>query len=365
MNIEEKWNLVIKQIEALKQDYDLIEKRINGNIALFGAGQFGTAAFEYLKNSKYRVICFIDNAPQKQGMKIDGIPVVSLNDELLKSTDIILITAKHAVDSIKLILDKNKPSMSFDSWFVIKNIKKYQHLKDQIFGDTRSKECLIGVMLAMLTGNEEFCASIMDFNQYFCLPQFVNRGDEYFVDAGAYVGDGVEKFIWANNGGFKHIYAFEPGNQQFDALVKRKLRLLNEWALDENDITLVNAGLGEHESFATININKGHLLGANLTVNATDEDGSGIQVFSLDDFIKDNKVTFIKADIEGMEMEMLKGAIKTIEKNQPKMALSVYHKPDDLFVIIDFILKINKEYRIEIRHHSPLLMDTTIYCWIP
>ena len=123
----------------------------------------------------------------------------------------------------------------------------------------------------------------MDFNQYFCLPQFVNTGNEYFIDAGAYVGDTVEKFIWVNNGGFKHIYAFEPGIIQFNALVKRKERLINEWALDPDSISLINAGLSEKNGEADIILGDGmHLLSTCLDTKSNPTANDQVIIYALD-----------------------------------------------------------------------------------
>ena len=104
------------------------------------------------------------------------------------------------------------------------------------------------------------------------------------------------------------------------------------------------------------------MLGATLTEQSFSGKATQIEVFSLDEFIKDRKVTFIKSDIEGMEIEMLRGAKNTIMKNKPKMALSVYHKPDDFINIVNFVLEIDADYSLYLRHHSPMLMDTTLYC---
>ena len=243
---------------------------------------------------------------------------------------------------------------------------KYENLKTKIFKDERSKEVLGGIILAMLTGNEKFCAEVMEINQYFCLPPFLNTGSEIFIDAGAYVGDTVEKFIWANNGGFKQIYAFEPGPKQFEALTARKERLVKEWALKSDSITIINGGLAEKEGYASLIFDEKHLLGTTLNEKTEANLDNKIKLYSLDSFLSSNysKGTFLKSDIEGMEMSMMHGAKGTIERNKPKMALSTYHEPDDLFEIIDFVTNLVSEYRLALRHHSPMLMDTTLYCWI-
>jgi len=68
-----------------------------------------------------------------------------------------------------------------------------------------------------------------------------------------------------------------------------------------------------------------------------------IEVDRLDDII-DEKVTFIKMDIEGAEPQAIDGARETIAKYHPKLAISVYHRKDDLWAIAQQILAIREDY---------------------
>ena len=56
--------------------------------------------------------------------------------------------------------------------------------------------------------------------------------------------------------------------------------------------------------------------------------------------------------------------IPIVKRDRPKMALSVYHRPDDLFRIIGLVGNLNIPYNYALRHHSHLLIDTVLYCWI-
>jgi len=363
INVKDKWQDIITKIDALKLDYEAVEKNMSNEISLFGAGQSGVSALKFLQKNNYNVTYFIDNSPEKQGTKIKGVPVISSADDLVKASGVTLITAKHAVIQVKKQLDGNVPNMSFDAWFAIQNIKKYEHIRNDILCDEASRKCLDGILFAMLTGNEKYVAEIAVKDQYFCLPQFVNTGKEYFVDAGAYVGDTVEKFIWANNGGFRQIYAFEPGKEQQKALEKRKQRLVEEWALNPDSISIINAGLADKDGEAAIEAPVS-LLSTSLDTSGDIDSSNSVKVYSFDSYFKDKPVTFIKADIEGMEMPMLRGAESVIKQNKPKMALSTYHEPDDLLEMVDIIKSYVPEYTMALRHHSPLIMDTTLYCWI-
>ena len=56
------------------------------------------------------------------------------------------------------------------------------------------------------------------------------------------------------------------------------------------------------------------------------------------DAATDREVTFIKLEIEGSELQALNGARESIARNRPKMAISIYHKPEDLETLLEFVL---------------------------
>jgi hypothetical protein len=65
-------------------------------------------------------------------------------------------------------------------------------------------------------------------------------------------------------------------------------------------------------------------------------------------------------DIEGAELEALKGARETIEKYHPGLAISVYHKPEDIWVIPQWINEIGG-YDFYLRPHAHSTFDTVCY----
>lgn len=58
-----------------------------------------------------------------------------------------------------------------------------------------------------------------------------------------------------------------------------------------------------------------------------------IRVKKIDDVVGDEGCTFIKMDIEGSELKALEGAKETIKKFHPRLAISIYHRPEDIFEI--------------------------------
>jgi hypothetical protein len=66
-------------------------------------------------------------------------------------------------------------------------------------------------------------------------------------------------------------------------------------------------------------------------------------------------------DIEGAELEAIKGAKRIIEEQKPKLAICVYHKPEDIWELPELILSYNKEYKFYIRHYSYKDNETVLY----
>ena len=67
---------------------------------------------------------------------------------------------------------------------------------------------------------------------------------------------------------------------------------------------------------------------------------------SIDDVLEENgtPITLLKMDIEGSERKALEGARKSIIKYKPRMAISVYHKPEDILEIPNYILTLDNRY---------------------
>ena len=80
--------------------------------------------------------------------------------------------------------------------------------------------------------------------------------------------------------------------------------------------------------------------------------GTIIPVVSLDEYLKEKHVTFIKMDIEGSEMEALRGAEHIIRTQHPKLAISVYHCRDDVWRVPMLLLEYYPAYRLYYRVYA-------------
>jgi FkbM family methyltransferase len=174
----------------------------------------------------------------------------------------------------------------------------------------------------------------------------VKEGD-VVIDAGAWIGD--FSAYAASKGAVS--YAFEPTKDTYKLLCETK-------SLNEGRIFPVQKGLGDYCGKTDILIKGDHNWGNSMisegnTLKTIKEEK--IFVTTLDQFVEENcltKVDFIKADIEGAERDMLKGAFNTLKTCAPKLAICTYHLPDDLEVLEKLILEANPNYKIKRLSHK-------------
>lgn len=174
--------------------------------------------------------------------------------------------------------------------------------------------------------------------------------NEIFVDGGCYDCSTDKSFVEWCGGKYKKIYAFEPD-------VKNYKNCLTA-AKDIPDMQLINKGLWSKEDVL-------HFAGdADQGSKITETEGLNIttvSVAAIDEVVGEDKVTFIKLDVEGAELEALKGAARTIQNHHPRLAISIYHKPEDIWEIPAYILSLSEDYRFYIRHYQLSKNETILY----
>jgi FkbM family methyltransferase len=183
----------------------------------------------------------------------------------------------------------------------------------------------------------------------------VEPGD-IVIDAGVGWGDTtvyLAALAGQKNGGWS--YAFDILKEGMDALneqCKKNSELKN--------ITPVLKALSDKDN-ETVNISS-PAPGAKVVDEKTD---SSVQTITIDTFFKEQgleKVDFIKMDIEGAEVPALEGAAETIKAFKPKLAISVYHKWDDLFIIPRLIHSIRDDYQFYLDCTTGFGGETVLYC---
>lgn len=183
--------------------------------------------------------------------------------------------------------------------------------------------------------------------QYFDLPE-LNLYDEFFVDAGAFDGWTTKYFL--ENFGNGHSYVFEANPEQLDEI---KQLLKGNPAAE-----LFPFGCYDRDGTVQFAVDMNNIAGSMVSEDC----GKKVEVHRLDTILKDRKVTYIKMDIEGSELAALRGAEQIIREQRPKMAICVYHKPEDMWEIPKLILEYQPDYKLYLRHYSLYSTETVLYC---
>lgn len=186
--------------------------------------------------------------------------------------------------------------------------------------------------------------------QYFEDFLVLNPDDETFVDVGSF--DGQTSLEFAKRApDFERIIAFEPSAVN-RPVVEERLR-----ALGADRITVYPNGLGAEATTLRFDSQAGS------SSRASDTGDTEIAVVTLDS-LEIPSATFMKMDIEGGEVGALEGALNTIARFRPRLAISVYHRADDLWRIPEAVDKAGVEYDLYLRHYTEGI-DETVMFFIP
>lgn len=281
-------------------------------IVIYGAGIVGKIIKSMIP--KERIYCYCDINKDLHGTKIDGI----------------------LVSSPEKIFDKH-PNV----YIVMAIWKGYQPEVITRFLSNGYKEN------ELIDGTEYFSIKGICGEIYFDKEIISFSKEEIFLDCGCY-DFSTSKILLNNNPSVKKIYAFEPDEENYINCKKN---------IDRNicEVELIQAGLWNEKKQLEFNAFSG--TGSKIVI----EGNTQISVQTIDESVHSNHVTFIKMDIEGAELEALQGAKNTIRKYKPILAISVYHKPNDIFEIPLYIKQLVPEYKLYIRHYTNTEVDTVLY----
>ena len=283
------------------------------NIALYSAGYWGRELLLHTKDIPWKYV--VDGNPREA--TFCDIPLIGKEEFLDKGAGFTVVISTRVY---------------------------YEEIRDELIQKGVSKDKIIdgAILFDMSEGK-----------QYFDLPELPHsKTQEVFADVGCY--DGLSSVFfneWCEGNGFS--YCFEPDRTNID----RIHRILKNKSVSTYE--LIDKGVwskGGTLSFVSTGNSVSH-------VSEEDTGTDSIKVTALDDCLYDKGVTFIKMDIEGAEYEALKGAEKIIREQKPKLAICVYHKPEDIWELPELILGFNESYKFYLRHYSYQDNETVLYAF--
>ncbi len=165
------------------------------------------------------------------------------------------------------------------------------------------------------------------------------------LDVGCYDGkDSMRAIRDLDN--VSEVIAFEPNEICYAECINR--------TSDYPNIHVLNKGISDRQSKVSFRMDGG-------ASHITDDGDSSIDLDTIDRVAANKKISFIKMDIEGEEERALNGASSVIKRDKPILAVSIYHKPSDIWRLPLAILNIYEEYNFYLRHYSMGWDDTVLY----
>lgn len=173
--------------------------------------------------------------------------------------------------------------------------------------------------------------------------------NDIIVDGGAYTGN--TSFIFSKKVGKSgHVYAFEAEPTTYKKLEQ------NINTLNYKNVTAYPIALTSKKTTLSFS-------GTGVSAKIDDE-GVDVDANSIDNLVKElaiKKVDMIKLDVEGAELSVINGAAETIKSFTPKLAISVYHKQDDMRTLTKAILSINRNYKLYFRANTKDLSNLILF----
>lgn len=170
--------------------------------------------------------------------------------------------------------------------------------------------------------------------------------EKAFVDIGCYDGkDSLNYLKWIGDNKAR-IFAFEPDANNYH-ICKENLKA-------HSNIEVFNTGLSDIEQEISV-------MGEGEMSYLGEGGNEKIHTKILDNVLQNYSIGYIKMDVEGHEVNVLKGAEKIIRNQHPILAVSMYHKKSDIWRIPKLLLEFNKDYCFYMRYYGAANGDTVLY----
>lgn len=356
-------------------------------VVIFCAGEYCMRFLNRLDEEDMTHVSFIvDNDKEKQGTTLFGIPVNSpeIIETLAPSNTLVVIAVENSIPEIYKQICNMGQYYIMSARILINDIlsqvaKELFERQDEIkrvtnlLYDDKSKWIYNEVIRRrMLFGECDFRDLVVRGDAEYRVPLVYSTEtpkDEIIIDCGAYNGDTLKKFVETYGPKLKKIYAFECMEESIEDLSLTIVHVRNKKYYPE--MVLMPYALSDHDckmKFAKTNKPNGSFLVDNREFAQSalyESDYVDVDVTTLDKVIPENeKITFIKMDIEGSEYAALHGAERIITSCKPRLAISIYHCGEDYYRIPLYLKSLVPEYKFVVRHHNKNHCDTDLYCWI-
>lgn len=337
---------------------------------LFGSGEASDEVFKYLSKQKKEIICYLDNNPALINKKKNNINIYSpskINEIFKKDIAIVISSSAQKEIANQLENDFGIPrsnifpyvtqmfSTDFNTDYLLKNKSNVEKAL-ALMADKESYDYFMRIIKYRWT-LDPFCLlpnpQLLSFYNYKKVK--LSKGD-VIIDCGAYIGDTAEMYLKSLDGNCR-IFAIEAFPTNYEKL-NNWIRLNKMQKKVFPMLLAVGNKSGHIELFHNDNFDPRASL-----KNNKKRESMRIEMQTIDNlfFQNNERINLIKMDIEGAEMDALKGAKKIISRDSPNLAIAGYHIASHLWEIPILINKLNPKYKIYAGHHPKCIYEIEFY----
>lgn len=345
------------------------------DIYIYGCGNAGTTLTKRLQNAGYVIQGFIDNGQGKSKGTYEGIQIYR-TEELYKVIEkekpmviIVALFSMHIYPQIKSSLENvfglqaeiyyftefRKLETIFNtdlepafSAFMGENPEQLVLEKEKIISvydvleDDESKS-LYCELLEFYLGKKFVDFTLLPFEEhYFAYDIYSINEEEVFVDCGAYDGDTLEIFIKNQDNKFKKYIAIEADEINCTKIQQK---------IDDNRVSVLNHFIADDNyviNFESTGTSYG-MGGAN---------GSSVMTKTLDELTYSDAPTFIKVNLEGYDLDAIRGASTIIKEYKPIVSVQGHHKSNHFWEIIETLKAMADDYKFYLRNYGGIIEYT-------
>lgn len=336
-------------------------------LVIVGAADEGRRFAETCRERNIEVAAICDADPAKLGQSVAGGKVEGLErlQQLDKSLPVVIASHRvlKALGSVKkagftkiaplgllqiLYPETFRPHMFYDGLLedLIESRAEYAKFAEAL-ADDKSRATLDALLGYRLSMNAEVLEPVLDHDLYAPAGVIAWGEHEVYIEGGAFDGDTIRMFIERVRGKFDRVLAFEPDAKTF---VRLRENFRNEPRVEP-----INKGV--FSSTTTLCFDN---AGTRGSIFGGDE-GFKVPVTTIDEVLGERPVTYIKLNIEGAELDALDGAKQAIRRHRPRLAVSVYHRPGDLWNIAVKVRELEPSYRFYLRQHDGGIIESVLY----
>lgn len=353
-------------------------------LVLFGAGGLGRRTLAGLRRLGREPVAFTDNSQALWGTRVDGIPVLSppAAADKYACDGIACVTiwraeGGHAYEATRRFL-QDLGWRRVEPFLALYRAHADQFLPYLAAG--RSEDVLMSVaalrsafaLLEDSLSRREFVRQLRwrlccDFaavaeptpgcsivNEYWPADLVTPGRADTVVDCGAFDGDTLDRYVVAFEE-FAAWIAFEPDPRNFAALEQRKRSLPGGLARRVRTVPVATGALAGVASFDASG------SAASGLVESVDQGCIEVPVVALDDIDMPARVFLLKLDVEGAEEATLRGARRLLREDHPILAVSCYHRQQDLWELPLLVRELCPTARLALRAHAAEAFDLVLY----